>query len=76
MKTYHFKVEYLVTRECTIEAETAREAKEAWDANEWTEGQDIDCVLQDADQPNWDEPDSDDDAEVEDDDLPPMVEDE
>ena len=65
MKQWSFKVRYEVTRICTIDADTAEEAKDLFDANEWIEGNDIDCVLQDADEPDWETPEEDEDDEDE-----------
>jgi hypothetical protein len=56
-KQWSFEARFLVKRVCTIEAETKEEAKEKWDDNDWDEGHDSDCSLQDADEPDWDSPD-------------------
>jgi hypothetical protein len=57
MKEWSFAVDYLVTRICTIQAETVEEAKELWNDYEWSEGHESDCQFQQADEPDWNKPD-------------------
>lgn len=53
MKTWHFRAKYYVWRACSITAETEQEAIDAFQAQEWDEGQELDSCMESVTEPEW-----------------------